>query len=305
MKQMRDIKFGSLGVPVRRLAVALSASSPRCAAGFPLQSLTRNARATMASLVLAVILSSGCGSPPADPIAQQHRPALEMFPFWHVMERWDTSALGKEIDSLTIVLSSDSLNAPAYLRRGQLMIAAERRGYGLTDFDKAIRLDSTLAEAYFSRGVIRQYLASQLHPTTGCKDICHAVALGYHPPDDLPDLWTECLIEPWDTLKVDGQWKFVPLQAFLLFSTYDPVQRLLIKQSLVSKSLSIDSLWIDPSHQHSDTSLIQLDLLIHSGILEEMALSKTGTMRQGNWSGKDGTLTIDKTTGKSTYLLWQ
>jgi hypothetical protein len=33
--------YGCLGVPARRLAVALSAASPRFAAGFPLQSLTR------------------------------------------------------------------------------------------------------------------------------------------------------------------------------------------------------------------------------------------------------------------------
>ena len=44
MKRMRDIVRGSLGVSARRLAVALSAASPRTdyrAVGFPLQSLTR------------------------------------------------------------------------------------------------------------------------------------------------------------------------------------------------------------------------------------------------------------------------
>ncbi len=44
MKRMRDIVRGCLGVPARRLAVALSATSPRAdyrAVGFPLQTLTR------------------------------------------------------------------------------------------------------------------------------------------------------------------------------------------------------------------------------------------------------------------------
>jgi len=45
MIRMCDIVRGSLGVPARRLAVALFAASPRSflAVGFPLQSLTRNA----------------------------------------------------------------------------------------------------------------------------------------------------------------------------------------------------------------------------------------------------------------------
>ncbi len=47
------MRADELGVPVRRLTVALSASSPRCAAGFPLQSLTRNHALTCALLFAA------------------------------------------------------------------------------------------------------------------------------------------------------------------------------------------------------------------------------------------------------------
>ena len=43
MKVVRDIVLGSLGVPLAKPRVALSAASPRSflAVGFPLQSLTR------------------------------------------------------------------------------------------------------------------------------------------------------------------------------------------------------------------------------------------------------------------------
>jgi len=58
MEQMRD---SGLGVPARRLAVALSAASPRAdyrAVGFPLQSLTRNAAAIIRLFVIVPFLSS-------------------------------------------------------------------------------------------------------------------------------------------------------------------------------------------------------------------------------------------------------
>jgi len=47
---------GCWGVPARRLAVALSAASPRYAAGFPLQSLTRNAAFRMTYAVLSCLI---------------------------------------------------------------------------------------------------------------------------------------------------------------------------------------------------------------------------------------------------------
>ena len=65
MKQMRDIVRVCLGVSARRLAVALSASSPRAdyrAVGFPLQSLTRkmplHRLSTLFSLVFVVLSTS-------------------------------------------------------------------------------------------------------------------------------------------------------------------------------------------------------------------------------------------------------
>lgn len=53
-----------LGVPARRLVVALFAASPRSflAPGFPLQSLTRGSRSPIAFLFSAFVLLSGCAS---------------------------------------------------------------------------------------------------------------------------------------------------------------------------------------------------------------------------------------------------
>lgn len=55
---------GDLGVSARRLAVALSAPTPRScvAAGYPLQSLTRKSRSLIMLLLGAVVLVSGCSS---------------------------------------------------------------------------------------------------------------------------------------------------------------------------------------------------------------------------------------------------
>ncbi len=58
-------------------------------------------------------------------------------------------------------------------------------------------------------------------------------------------------------------------------------------------------------HTTTDTTTIALGLHFLSGIVEEIELQKSGQMRVGNWSGRDGTLEIDKATGKATYGLWQ
>jgi hypothetical protein len=270
----------------------------------PLQSVTRNAGSRLlliASLLIGSAAFQSCEQP-APPIAVQHRPALPTFPFWNMMEERDTTELGREIDSLTLVLASDSTYAAGYLRRGQLAIAAYRHGNLLADFDKAIELDSTLAEAYFSRGVIGQWLESHSRPRRGCKDIQKAASLGFM----VPELWDSCLIPKWDTLSVGIQRKFVPLRAFLIDSPYKLNDRSLIKKCLADKNIPIDSVWIEPRHiKAADTTTIALDLHFWSGLIEEIELEKSGRMREGNWSGRDGTLSIDKATGKSTYLLWQ
>jgi len=274
---------------------------PRC--GVPLRSVTRIARPQL-FIVLLLIGSTVIHSceQSVQPIAQQHRPALPSYPFWNMWEERDTAALGREVDSLTIILASDTTYAAGYLRRGQLAIAASRPGNLLADFDKAIALDSTLAEAYFSRGAMGQMLESHSRPLRGCKDIQKAASLGFQ----VPDLWDECLIPKWDTLTIGKQWRFVPLRAFLVFSLYDRDDRILIKQGLTEKDLPIDSVWIDPQHHTiADSATITLDLYWLSGIVEELELEASGQMSEGNWSGRDGTLRIDKTTGKSTYLLWQ
>ena len=60
---------GCWGVPARRLAVALSATSPRFAAGFPLQSLTRNAKSKSAWPMLCafIVIAAGCSRPNTSP----------------------------------------------------------------------------------------------------------------------------------------------------------------------------------------------------------------------------------------------
>ena len=307
MEPMRDSGWG---VPARRLAVALSAASPRAdyrAVGFPLQSLTRNAgsRLPFIALLLGCMILSSCDQP-APSVVSQHRPALPMFPFWQVMEKWDTTALGREIDSLTVVLANDSTYAPGYLRRGQLAIAAYRPGNLLADFDTAIQLDSTLAEAYFSRGVMGQLLESHSQPRRGCKDIQKSVSLGFKVPDALPDLWDRCLVPKWDTLTIGALWKFIPFKAYLIDSPYGLNDRSLIKKCLADKNIPIDSVWIDPQHiTTADTTTITLGIYFLSGIVKELEVERSGQMREGNWSGRDGTLENDKVTGKATYGLWQ
>lgn len=293
----------------RRLAVALFARTPRSflAAGYPLRSLTRNAgsRLTLAFALAGGILFQACEEP-TPVVAVKHRPALPTFPFWRFTEQRDTAALGREIDSLTLVLSSDSTYAAGFLRRGQLAVAAYRPGNPLADFDKAIRLDSTLAAAYFSRGVMGQLLESHHRPRRGCRDIQKAASLGFQFPAEEDDIWSDCLIPEWDTLTVGSTWKFVPLSAYLIDSPFNPDDRKLIRQWLEEKSIPIDSVWVDPQHNNViDTTTIELGLYFLSGIIEEIELENSGSMRSGNWSGRDGTLRINRSTGKSTYGLWQ
>jgi hypothetical protein len=45
--------------------------------------------------------------------------------------------------------------------------------------NEVIKLDSTNAEAYFERGILKNALQSTFPPTDGCPDICKAYELGF------------------------------------------------------------------------------------------------------------------------------
>jgi hypothetical protein len=98
---------------------------------------------------------------------------------------------------------------------------------------------------------------------------------------------------------------FVPLLSFLQEAAFSDDYMKLINTALNEHSIPMDSVWIENRQWKNDASRLVFDLYFRSGISEEIDLEKTGSMRSGNWSGRDGTLSIDKTTGKSTYLLWQ
>ena len=74
-----------------------------------------------------------------------------------------------------------------------------------------------------------------------------------------------------------------------------------------SKRLSIDSMWIVPAdYQHKD-DMVELELYHIDGLKEERDLEKSGQMREGNWSGRDGVLWVNSGSphGESTYALLQ
>lgn len=111
-----------------------------------------------------------------------------------------------------------------------------------------------------------------------------------------------------DTLKLGqgpAQQSFIPLLAFLQDASFSADYVKLINTGLEEHSVPMDSVWIEPRQWKNETGKLAFGLYFRSGIVEEIELEKSGQLREGNWSGKDGTLTIDKTTGKSTYLLWQ
>ncbi len=110
----------------------------------------------------------------------------------------------------------------------------------------------------------------------------------------------------WDTLIISS-WPgcYVPLSAYLNDSAITPTDRDLIKSALLEKKVPVDSIWIQVPKQLSRSGPIELDLYHISGLRKQQQLAKTGTMMQGNWSGYDGTLTIDRLTEKSTYACWQ
>ena len=124
------------------------------------------------------------------------------------------------------------------------------------------------------------------------------------------------LARTWDTLRIGSAdlWLFIPLSAALGDTSYTTKDIAQIRSALVELGLDADSMWVQVWLRSSnqpfasvriDSTSIQVDLFHESGILDEIELAKYGRMRVGNWSGSDGTLTIDKVTGKHKYGLWQ
>jgi len=78
----------------------------------------------------------------------------------------------------------------------------------------------------------------------------------------------------------------------------------------VGLDLPFDSLWVRLPFRGIEGILIdsvslRIDLYLYDGIAEDIELERSGISRQGNSSGRDGTLTIDRQTGAHTYGLWQ
>ena len=102
-----------------------------------------------------------------------------------------------------------------------------------------------------------------------------------------------------------NQRSFVPLLAVLQEANFSDDYMTLINSSLVEHAVPMDSVWLERRQWKNSIANLTFDLYFRSGLLKEVELEQTGMMREGNWSGHDGTLEINKTTGKSTYLLWQ
>jgi len=124
-----------------------------------------------------------------------------------------------------------------------------------------------------------------------------------------PPASAETLATPCDTLRTDI-WHFVPLHCQLsrpLFNQRDSQQ---VRSALVGLDLPFDSLWVRLPFRGIEGILIdsvslRIDLYLYDGIAEDIELERSGISRQGNSSGRDGTLTIDRQTGAHTYGLWQ
>jgi hypothetical protein len=149
----------------------------------------------------------------------------------------------------------------------------------------------------------------------GCGDIKKALALGFAIPDDTQELWEICLEPPWDTITQAWEnrilWQFVPLRAFLRTSMNDPNDRSMVRRAIIEKGLPLDSMWIDirsighRGNREVDPTRISLDLFHYSGVPSAIATNHFDEVPIGNAGGQDGTLIIDRSTGKSTYGLWQ
>lgn len=149
------------------------------------------------------------------------------------------------------------------------------------------------------------------------------VACGTHGPQAEHDLrkdtlssehsvFVESLAPPCDTLRITQTdlWCFMPLHCQLRWPLVSPRDSQQVRSALADLYLPFDSLWVSTAQrgQHAiaiDSVTIQIGLYLYAGIMEEIEIEHTGRVRVGNWSGRDGTLSIDRRTGAHTYGLWQ
>jgi len=109
-----------------------------------------------------------------------------------------------------------------------------------------------------------------------------------------------------DTITIPGvtDLKFIPLTWFMSGLDLSPDERRWIGLGLHRQKLEMDSLWIQPDHDALTSDQLELPICHISGLRKQINLIKKGQLITGNWSGKDGTLTIDRKTGASHFLSW-
>lgn len=94
------------------------------------------------------------------------------------------------VDISTIQQYSDPLNyqgddpADLYLYRGQTYLKLGDKVAALNDFDKAISLDSSYADAYFRRAIVNY----QVDPGKACPDLQAAINAGHQSAQELFNL---------------------------------------------------------------------------------------------------------------------
>lgn len=94
------------------------------------------------------------------------------------------------VDVSTIQQYSDPLNyqgddpADLYLYRGQTYLKLGDKEAALNDFDKAISLDSSYADAYFRRAIVNY----QVDPGKACPDLQAAIEQGHQSAQELFNL---------------------------------------------------------------------------------------------------------------------
>ncbi|MDQ3102169.1 MAG: hypothetical protein M3R08_12330 [Bacteroidota bacterium] len=111
-----------------------------------------------------------------------------------------------------------------------------------------------------------------------------------------------------DTLRIhfgSQEFIYIPFAQFLRGTHFQAEDKQLIEIALKTHRVPLDSVWIEPQQWKAQMNIIELDLHFRSGILKQIKLIKKGEYWEGNLSGRDGTLSLDKTTGRSTFLKWQ
>lgn len=117
-----------------------------------------------------------------------------------------------------------------------------------------------------------------------------------------PDVQGAC-----DTITIPGvtHLKFIPLDWYLNGLELSTDERRWVDLGIRAQRLDMDSLWIQPDHEALSSDQLELPLCHISGLRKQIDLMKQGRMVIGNWSGKDGTLVVERKTGSTRFLMWQ